>query len=86
VPAVPVPIANDQPFWARRLHALGVAPQFVPRPDLTPERPGTAISSAVRDPAHRRNAQQIPKKLAAEDGIETALRALDQLTRPTPLG
>lgn len=30
VPAVPVPVLVDQPFWADRLHHLGVAPHPLP--------------------------------------------------------
>jgi hypothetical protein len=34
VPAVAVPVLLDQPFWAARLHQLGVAPTPLPQRDL----------------------------------------------------
>lgn len=37
-PAVGVPVAGDQPFWARKLHELGVAPGGVPYWRLTADR------------------------------------------------
>ncbi|MFD5659245.1 glycosyltransferase [Streptomyces hirsutus] len=45
VPAVPVPVMADQPFWASRLYELGVAPGLcrsgtsLPEPSATRSRP-----------------------------------------------
>ena len=35
VPSIVVPFTMDQPFWASRVHALGVGPKPIPRPKLT---------------------------------------------------
>src|SRR5690606_34222943 len=45
LPQVVVPSALDQPFWAQRLHALGVAPPPVPRTALTAERLVAALGA-----------------------------------------
>ncbi|MFF3603860.1 glycosyltransferase [Streptomyces sp. NPDC002463] len=72
-PAVPVPVMYDQPFWASRLHALGVAPRPVPFADLTAEDLGDAITACVSDPSHRRRAAGLAHGLAAEDGAAALL-------------
>ncbi|MFD9099128.1 glycosyltransferase [Streptomyces collinus] len=68
VPAVPVPVMADQPFWAARLRGLGVAPRSIPFPDLTAEALGDAITACVSEPSHHRRATELARALAAEDG------------------
>ncbi|MGN5377915.1 glycosyltransferase [Streptomyces lasalocidi] len=46
VPAVPVPVMADQPFWAARLHRSGVAPRPLPFHELTTEALAEAITPA----------------------------------------
>ncbi|MER7988757.1 glycosyltransferase [Streptomyces noursei] len=73
VPALPVPVMADQPFWASRLHQLGVAPRPLPFQDLTAEALGAAIKDCVTEPAHRRRAAELAHHIAAEDGAATVL-------------
>ncbi|TXS57574.1 glycosyltransferase [Streptomyces sp. t39] len=73
VPAVPVPVMADQPFWASRLCELGVAPRALPFQDLTAEALGDAIRAALDDPAHRRRAAGLARRIAAEDGAAAVL-------------
>ncbi|WP_170990750.1 glycosyltransferase, partial [Herbidospora galbida] len=44
VPAVALPVMHDQPFWASRLTALGVAPAAIPARRLTPARLAAALT------------------------------------------
>ncbi|WP_250035456.1 glycosyltransferase [Paractinoplanes maris] len=76
VPAVPVPLMVDQPFWARRLVGLGVAPAAVPFRRLTASRLGAAIREAVGNPGYRRRAEEVAAALSQEDGAAGVLRAL----------
>ncbi|WP_281155571.1 glycosyltransferase [Streptomyces sp. HYC2] len=73
VPAVPVPVMADQPFWASRLYELGVAPRPVPFQDLTAESLGDAITACLSEPAHRRRAAELARGIAAEDGTASLL-------------
>ncbi|MFC1232157.1 MULTISPECIES: glycosyltransferase [Streptomyces] len=73
VPAVPVPVMADQPFWASRLYGLGVAPRPVPFRDLTAEALGDAITACLSEPAHRRRAAELARGIAAEDGAAAVL-------------
>ncbi|MEV6972015.1 glycosyltransferase [Kitasatospora sp. NPDC093806] len=77
VPAVPVPVMADQPFWAARLHRLGVAPRPVPFGDLTAEALADAITDCLADPSHRRRAAELARGIAAEDGAAALLAHLD---------
>ncbi|MDI9884709.1 glycosyltransferase [Streptomyces sp. HNM0645] len=73
VPAVPVPVLADQPFWASRLYGLGVAPRPVPFRDLTAEALGDAITACLSEPSHRRRAAELARGIAAEDGAASLL-------------
>lgn len=73
VPAVAVPVMADQPFWAARLHGLGVAPRPVPFQDLTAEALGAAITACLTEPSHRRRATELARGIAAEDGAAAVL-------------
>jgi UDP:flavonoid glycosyltransferase YjiC (YdhE family) len=73
VPAVAVPVLTDQPFWASRLHRLGVAPPPLPLPDLTAESLAAAITTCVCEPALRRRAAGLARRVAAEDGAGRVL-------------
>ncbi|MGI5215695.1 glycosyltransferase [Plantactinospora sp. CA-290183] len=79
VPAVPVPMLADQPFWAGRLAALGTGPDAVPFRRLTEEGLATAIRAAVTEPAFARRARAVADRLADEDGAGAVVAALDRL-------
>ena len=81
VPAVGVPVAGDQPFWARRLCELGVSPSPIPHKRLNPDRLSAAVRAVLSDKAIQANAQRIAVTVATEDGagrvvsvVEGALR------------
>ncbi|MFD8703399.1 glycosyltransferase [Kitasatospora sp. NPDC059648] len=78
VPAVPVPVMIDQPFWAARLHRLGVAPETVPFAELTAGRLASAITAALAEPVRRR-AAEVAGLVAGEDGAGAVLAHIDRL-------
>ncbi|GAB2870461.1 hypothetical protein GCM10027074_42580 [Streptomyces deserti] len=73
VPAVPIPVMADQPFWASRLCELGVAPRPVPFQGLTAAALGNAITACLSEPAHRSRAAELAHGIAAEDGTASLL-------------
>ncbi|MEW2030621.1 glycosyltransferase [Streptomyces roseifaciens] len=81
VPAVPVPVFYDQPFWSARLRSLGVAPGVLPMADLTADRLAALITRAVSEPARRTRAAALRTALAAEDGAAPILEAVEALAR-----
>ncbi|WMX46202.1 glycosyltransferase [Streptomyces roseicoloratus] len=86
VPAVPVPVMADQPFWASRLCELGVAPRALPFRELTAEALGDAITACLSEPALRRRASGLAQGIAAEDGAAALLAHLDARPGTGPAG
>ena len=81
-PTVICPFVGDQPFWGRRVAALGVGPAPIPQSRLTAERLADAIKQAVTDTDMRRNAATLGEAIRAEDGIG---RAVEYIANETNL-
>lgn len=77
IPAVAVPVMADQPFWAERLHRLGIAPTPVPFADLTAERLAAAITATSAERLRHR-AADLSRQIAAEDGARAVLTHIDR--------
>lgn len=80
VPAVPVPVAADQPFWAGRLAALGAADDPVPFRSLTAETLADALGRVVRQQSYSRAAVTAARLMAAEDGAGAVVKAVERAT------
>jgi UDP:flavonoid glycosyltransferase YjiC (YdhE family) len=78
LPSVLVPFFADQPFWARRVHELGVGPPAIPRKRLSAERLAQAIRIAATDPRMRERAQALAEHIGAEDGVARAVDAIER--------
>lgn len=76
VPAVPVPVTADQPFWAGRLASIGAACAPVPFASLTAERLADALGQVVRQQSYTRAASVAARHMATEDGVGAVLKAL----------
>jgi UDP:flavonoid glycosyltransferase YjiC (YdhE family) len=79
VPAVPVPVMTDQPWWAARLVDLGVAAEAIPYAELTSARLADALTRATRDPELGRRAAVAAGRLAQEDGAGAVARAVAEI-------
>ncbi|MFI1933944.1 glycosyltransferase [Streptomyces sp. NPDC020330] len=80
VPAVTVPVTADQPFWARRLAAIGAATVPIPFRSLTVERLADSLHQVVKQQAHSRAAAKVAQHLMTENGAGQALKVIQQLT------
>jgi UDP:flavonoid glycosyltransferase YjiC (YdhE family) len=79
VPAVPVPVLTDQPWWAARLVQLGVSERSLPYRELTENTLAGALVAATRDASLRRTAAAIAGKLEHEDGAGSVADAIARL-------
>jgi len=79
VPAVPVPVLADQPFWAHRLHGLGVAPEPVYFAKLTAEALSGALRECLGEPGYRERAASLARRIADEDGAAAVLARIERL-------
>ncbi|MEU3818042.1 glycosyltransferase [Streptomyces sp. NPDC030392] len=77
VPSVPVPFTADQPFWARRLAAVGAGTAPLPAARLTAESLAAAIRDALDDASYRRAASGAARLLAREDGAGALVRRVE---------
>ena len=79
VPAVPVPFLVDQPFWAERLHRLGVAPHPLPLQELTADTLADALRSCLDETTYRDRATELGHRIRAEDGAAVVLSLVTRL-------
>lgn len=78
IPAVSVPMLGDQPFWAKRLAALGTGPRPIPYKRLSAK----ALTAAIREvtgPSYRERARDMAARVAREDGTAPVVSALARL-------
>jgi sterol 3beta-glucosyltransferase len=76
IPNIVVPFTADQPFWGRRVHAVGAGPRPVPVNRLTVEGLTQAIVEAEEESVRKR-AQAISQKLRSEDGVGNAIALIE---------
>ena len=76
VPSVIVPFYLDQPFWGQRLYELGVGTKPIPRAKLTADKLTAAILEATTNRPMQDKVAELSKKIAAEDGIGEAVKAV----------
>jgi UDP:flavonoid glycosyltransferase YjiC (YdhE family) len=75
IPSVIVPFYGDQPFWARRLYRIGVAPLALDRKILSSDALAAALTVA-QHPTMKQRAFELGCTVRAEDGVGEALRCL----------
>jgi UDP:flavonoid glycosyltransferase YjiC (YdhE family) len=73
-----VPHMGDQPFWGRRVAALGAGPKPIPSAKLTAKNLAEAIEEATGDPVIRQRAADLGSRLRAEDGVGTAVTLIEK--------
>lgn len=73
------PFFGDQPFWGKRVVALGVGPQPIPQKKLTVAELAQALQIAVTDSSMQERATQLGQKLRAENGVENAVNIIRKL-------
>ncbi|MFI9811313.1 glycosyltransferase [Saccharothrix variisporea] len=79
VPQVVCPFVADQPYWASRMHALGVAPRPVRQQRLDADTLAAAITTAL---TLRSRAADVAHVVRAEPGTGEAVRLLEELLEP----
>ncbi len=75
-PSMVIPLAGDQPFWARRVDALGVGPRSIRARDLSVEAMRAALQ-AIGSTEHAARAAALARLLQAEDGVGAGVRLVE---------
>jgi sterol 3beta-glucosyltransferase len=82
VPQVVVAHMGDQPYWAARMHRLGVAAPPLRRTGLRAQRLAEALRAVTTGPQAddvRAEARGLASRVAREDGVGAAVSALGRL-------
>jgi UDP:flavonoid glycosyltransferase YjiC (YdhE family) len=80
VPSVVVPFAGDQLFWAERLRKLGVAPARLRLQGLRARDLAERLELAEQ-PDFRARAQELGSRMRTENGVASAISAIETLMR-----
>jgi sterol 3beta-glucosyltransferase len=76
-PQVVCPFFVDQPYFAQRIHQLGVAPPPLPQRDLDPFKLARAIKTAGNDPAMAVAAKEFGDLVRTEPGADQAVEVIE---------
>ncbi|MEW6086295.1 MAG: glycosyltransferase [Chloroflexota bacterium] len=80
IPNIVVPFTADQPFWGRRVHALGAGPKPILVGNLSVEKLASAIAEAESKAAGEQ-AGEIGRVIRAEDGVNRAAELIESHAR-----
>jgi zeaxanthin glucosyltransferase len=77
VPLVAIPVTNDQPGVAARI-AYTKTGKFVPVQQVTAPKLSSLIEEVLKNPVHRRNAQEMKRAIAKTDGLAKAADLIEE--------
>lgn len=78
-PTIICPFFGDQPFWGRRVRALGVGSEPIPQKKLTVEKLSAAIREVAMNQGIRQNVEVLGEKIRNEDGIANAVAIIERV-------
>ena len=81
MPNIVVPHTADQPFWGRRVAAIGAGPDPIPVKQFTTQRLVAALERAD-DSTLRARAQETGRLIQMEDGVGEAVRIIESILEP----
>lgn len=81
-PSVVVTHIADQYYWARQLNRLGIAPSPIDRRTLTARKLAGRIRLVLDTPAMSERAQELGRRLRAENGVRAAVSTIARLFTP----
>jgi sterol 3beta-glucosyltransferase len=77
VPNIVVPFAADQPFWGKRVAAIGAGPSPIPVKRFTAGSFSLALQGVFASPSTRERAAEIGARIRSEDGVNSAVRLIE---------
>lgn len=72
------PFSGDQPFWARRMHELGVATAPLREKEMSVERLSDRIRDMTTNTAMQQQAKQLAALIHKENGVSVAADYIEQ--------
>jgi sterol 3beta-glucosyltransferase len=83
-PQIVCPFSFDQPFWAARMHRLGIAGSVQPLRSHSPQTLAAAIECAAGDRRLAERAESLGAMVRSEDGVSNAVGVLERIHRDHP--
>ncbi len=80
IPNIVIPFTADQPFWGRRVHAIGAGPKPILVKNLTVEKLRRAILEA-ENPAAGERARATSRMIRSENGVMQAVELVESHAR-----
>jgi len=77
IPNIVISFAADQPFWGKRVHAIGAGPRPIPVKKLTADRLGATLVRADAE-AIRNSAQAAGRSIRMDGGVGQAVTFIDE--------
>ncbi len=77
VPNLVIPFAADQPFWGKRVAALGAGPDPLSVPNLRLDTLADALGRVLGERGMRSRAKEIGAQIRSEDGVGEAVRIIE---------
>lgn len=78
-PNVVLPLATDQPFWAKRIHACGASPAPLDAKTLTAAQVAAAVRQALEDEGIRRRVSALGDTIRGEAGVQKTVEIINRL-------
>ncbi len=75
-PQLVCPFFGDQPFWGRRVAALGVGPHPIKQKQLAVAPLAQALTTLITDHTMHRRAAELGAEIRAEDGVGRAVEVI----------
>jgi sterol 3beta-glucosyltransferase len=80
-PNIVVPHSADQPFWGKRVAAIGAGPEPIPVKRITTQRLVAALNSTNK-PVLKARAQEVGGLIQKENGVLEVVRMIESLFQP----
>lgn len=84
LPTLICPLAFDQPFWGRRVQALGCGPKPQPIKRLNAKRFAAGLIALTQTEAYRVRAREVARAIAKEDGVGRAVAIIEDRLKALP--
>ena len=76
-----LPLAADQPFWARRIYAGGASPAPLDARTLTAARVATSVRQAFESDDIRQHASTLGNIIRQEAGLHKTIEIINRFAR-----
>lgn len=80
-PTMICPVLGDQPFWARRVHALGLGPKPIPLSRISVEQLAGSFKDVSENQEYAERGRSIAHQLSREDGVGKSLQLIQARLR-----